>query len=109
MSVINSVPNKTNMSLLVQSNNNSLNKFIKSMSIDGKKYQICKQDDREVTFLDDCNKSDPITEVGTDGSNNFTNHFTYDKGTSVLTMTTIYRSGYMFVSDKTYSLKCVPR
>ena len=105
----NSVPNKTIINLSVQSENNSLTKVINSLSIEGKKYQICKQDAREVIFLEDCSKTDPIPGVGNDGSNNFTNHFSYDKINNLLTMNTIYRSGYMFVSDKTYSLKCESR
>jgi hypothetical protein len=105
----NSVPNKTTITLSVQSEGNSLTKAIDSLSIDGKKYQICQQDSKEVKFLDDCSKAGPIPGVGNDGSNNFTNNFSYDKTINTLTMITIYRSGYMFVSDKTYSLKCEPR
>jgi len=107
--LINSVPNKTKITLSVQSESNTLTKVIQSLSINGKKYQICQQDSKEVKFLDDCSKTDPIPEVGSDGSNNFTNHFSFDKITNTLTMNTIYRSGHMFVSDKTYSLKCEAR
>lgn len=104
--VINSVPTSSTIKLTVVSDSKSLTKKISLISIDGKSYQVCKQDNTKVVFLENCSKDGPQTSYGEGGSNNFTNHFNFNKSDSSLTMNTIYRNGDQFISDKESSMKC---
>jgi hypothetical protein len=104
--VINSVPVNSSLRLVVTSEGKSLNKKVNSLSVDGKVYQICKQDNIQLDFLESCSKEGRQPFTGEGGSNNYTNHFSFNKVQNSLKMDSIFRSGYMFVSDKSYSLSC---